>query len=88
MDTDPGGAVESKKESLADLRSGDLKYTSAVNDEFTVHIYENAAVLNYRSTVKGQFKGNDVSGQYRMTDMWVKRDGRWQCVAAHQSKLN
>jgi ketosteroid isomerase-like protein len=88
MDTDPGGVIENKAESLADLRSGDLKYTSMVNDDYKVHAYDDAAVLSYRSTIKGKFKGSDISGQYRMTDMWIKRGGRWLCVAAHQSKLN
>src|ERR1019366_4513539 len=87
MDTDPCGAIENKAKSLADLKSGDLKYTSAVNGQYKVHIYENAAVLNYLCTVKGKFQGRDISGQYRVTDFWVKRADQWQCAAAHLSKM-
>ena len=85
MDTDPGGSVENKAQSLADLKTGDLKYSSAVNDQYKVHVYGDAAVLNYRSSVKGQFQGKDISGQYRITDTWVKLTGKWQCVSAHLS---
>jgi ketosteroid isomerase-like protein len=88
MDTDPDGRVSTKSENLYALRSGDLRFTSIVNSEYKVHIYGDAAVLNYRSSVKGRFKGSSVGGKYRMTDMWVKRDGRWKCIAAHQSKLS
>jgi ketosteroid isomerase-like protein len=87
MDTDPGGAVEDKAQSLAPLKSGDLKYTSAVNDQYKVHVYGNAAVINFCSTVKGKYQGRDIGGKYRVTDIWVKSAGHWQCAAAHLSKM-
>jgi hypothetical protein len=35
----------------------------------------------------GQYKGKDISGQYRWTDVFVKRQGRWQVVATHASQI-
>ena len=85
--TDAAGTVETRAQTLADVKSGDLRLASAVNDEYKIHAYGDAAVVNYRATIKGRFKGMDISGQYRETDMWVKRGAHWECVAAHFSKL-
>jgi ketosteroid isomerase-like protein len=47
-----------------------------------VRAYGNAAVvITHYTTVKEQYKGKDISGSYRTIDTWVKRAGRWQCVA-------
>ena len=34
-----------------------------------------------------QYKGKDISGQYRFTDTWIKKAGRWQCVATAGTKI-
>src|SRR5438105_2630163 len=81
------GQVRNKAQILADLKSGELKYQSIDNDDVTVHVYGNAAVLTGHSTTKGQSGGKDISGQYRFTRVYVKRDGRWQSVAFQQTKI-
>jgi ketosteroid isomerase-like protein len=86
-DTDENGTVSTKAQDIADLKSGDIKFTSAINDEFKVRVYGNAAVVTGRLTMKAQYKGKDISGQYRWTDTWVKRAGHWQCVATGVSKI-
>jgi hypothetical protein len=34
------------------------------------------------SSVKGHDKKNDISGQYRWTDTFVKQNGEWRAVAS------
>jgi len=87
IDTDDDGEVETKAELLWDLRSGDLKITVAKNDEYKIHVYENVAVVNFRCTINGKYKNEDISGRYRDTNTWIKRAGRWQCVAVHESEI-
>jgi ketosteroid isomerase-like protein len=77
---DPGGMVHTKEESLAISKSGDLKFESNNVDEMKVRVYGHTAVVNGQSTVKGTFKDHDISGKYRWTDVYVKRDGNWQLV--------
>ncbi|QSX28664.1 nuclear transport factor 2 family protein [Shewanella cyperi] len=36
---------------------------------------------------KATARGNDWSGEFRMTDVWHYRDGRWQVVARHSTWL-
>jgi hypothetical protein len=40
-----------------------------------------------RNTYKMRLEGKETTGQIRFTDTWIKRDGRWQCVAAHNSTI-
>ena len=69
------------------MKSGEDVVTSAAADDMKVRVYGNAAVVTGRYTVKEQFKGTDLSGPYRFTDTFIKRAGRWQCVATHSSKI-
>jgi ketosteroid isomerase-like protein len=86
-DTDPEGTVCTKAQDIADLKSGDFKCTALVTDDYKVRVYGDAAVVTGRNTMKAQFKGKDISGPYRWTDTWIKRDGRWQCVGGHASEV-
>ena len=42
-----------------------------------------SAVASYRFVVRIQADGIDVNRRYRTTNVWMKRQGRWQIVAAH-----
>ncbi len=79
----PSGEVVSRAQALADLKSGADKYASLTMADVKVRVFGNAAVVTGRATVKEQYKGKDVSGQLRYTDVFVKRNGRWQAVATH-----
>ncbi len=80
--------VGTKAQFLADLKSGDYALSSTVVHEMNVRAYGNAAVVvTHYTTVKEQYKGKDISGSYRTIDTWVKRGGRWQCVATAGSRV-
>jgi ketosteroid isomerase-like protein len=87
LDTDDTGTITTKAQDLANLKSGDLKFAVFVPDDYRVHVYGDTAVVMGRNTQQAQFKGADISGQYRWTDTWAKRGGIWQCVATHVSKV-
>jgi ketosteroid isomerase-like protein len=87
FDTDPGGRVTDKAQDKKDLSSGDLKFESITPSDIKVHVYGNTAVAAGTSTIKGTYKGHDISGSYRFTDTWVKRGGKWQCAASQNTKI-
>jgi len=87
VQTDSDGSVFTKSADIEEVKTGVLVVTSSVQDDIKVHVYGDAAVLTYRSAEKGQYKGEDYSAQFRYTDTWVKKAGRWQIVAAHWSKI-
>jgi ketosteroid isomerase-like protein len=41
------------------------------------------AVANYRFVVTAGGPNAQVRHRYRVTNIWIKRDGRWQIVAGH-----
>jgi ketosteroid isomerase-like protein len=85
--TDPSGRVTDKSQDKKDLSSGDLKFESMELSDLQVHVFGNAAVAIGANTLKGTFKGQDISGTYRFTDTWLKRNGKWQVVASQSTKL-
>jgi ketosteroid isomerase-like protein len=36
---------------------------------------------------KSTTQGKDSSARYRFTEVYTKRDGRWQCVTQYGTKL-
>ena len=85
--TGPDGTVENKAQAIADLKSGDLKLQSASLDGAKVQVYGDTAVVTYSSNDKGTYKGKDISGKTRWTDVFVNQNGRWQVVASHGTML-
>ena len=41
-----------------------------------------AAVVDYTLKSKGRFRGREIDDTTRVMRVFVKRNGRWQCVAA------
>lgn len=85
--TTPDGTMVNKSQVIANVKSGNLKYESTKIDDMKVQVYGDTAVVTLRSTDKGRHKGVDISGQYRWTDVFVRRDGRWQLVAAQGTRI-
>ena len=85
--TAPDGEVMDKARSIADLKSGDLKFESSKFEDMKVQVYGDTAIVTYATTDKGTYKGKDLSGRYRWTDVFIKRNGNWQLVAGHGAPI-
>jgi len=86
--TDPEGVVGDKAKDLSELKAGEFTAEAIDLDDMKVRVFGNAAVVTGRTTIKGgKYKGKDISGQYRFTDVWVNRGGRWQAVASQATVL-
>ncbi len=85
--TDPVGAVWTKAQFLAGLKSGEGAVQSFALDNMKARVYGDAAVVNGRMIAKQMFRGQDISGQYQCTDTFIRKAGRWQCVAIHLSRI-
>jgi len=69
------------------VKSSKEEMLSFVADEWKVRVYGDAAVVMARVTIKMRSAGKEMTYQSRFTDTWVKRAGRWQCVAGHNSTI-
>ena len=85
--TDPGGMLTDKAQTMALFKGGDLKLESSKIDGMKVRMFGNTAIVTYRSTDKGTFKGRDISGQYRWIDVFVKMGGKWKMVASQGTPI-
>ena len=85
--TTPDGTVLTKQEVIVSLFSPAYEIESFENTDIDVRFYGDAAVVVARGIVRGRYNGQDASGQFRYTRVWVQRDGRWSAVAAHSSML-
>jgi len=87
--TDSGGGITTKAEDVASLDkpAGEFKLVSYLVDEMKVHVYGKTAVVTGRTTTTLRGKDREVVNHSRFTDVFVKRDGRWQIVAGHSSRI-
>jgi ketosteroid isomerase-like protein len=85
---DPTGNVYDKQQDISEVTSGNYKLeTAPVLSDIKVNSYGTLTVVKGLNTIKASLNGKDVSGTYRFVDVFVMRDGRWQCVSTQSSRL-
>jgi ketosteroid isomerase-like protein len=65
----------------------DLSITSYEFEGLTVRLYGRTAVVSGWLRQSAGVAGEDWGGNYLFTDVWVSRDGTWQIVSRHMSRL-
>ena len=53
--------------------------------ESDINVYGDTAISNSRYWQKATINGKDLSVEFYLTDVWVKRGERWQVVTRHSS---
>jgi ketosteroid isomerase-like protein len=79
--------VSTKAQSLADLKSADYKLESQTLGDMKVRVFGDTAVVTGSDDEKSSYKGTDTSGHYTWTDVFVKRQGRWQAAASQGTRI-
>jgi ketosteroid isomerase-like protein len=75
----PSGAVGTKSSILTEAKSAQVSVCK--NQNMNVRVYGDAAVV--RGVVT--YKDSNTAGDYQFTDTYIRRNGRWQCVANHET---
>jgi ketosteroid isomerase-like protein len=86
--TNPAGAFANKTEYIEGARSDVAVYESVKNFDQVVKLHGDAAVVVGATTVKGNYKGNEIGGRFRFTYMYVKRKDGWRCIAIHLTRIS
>jgi ketosteroid isomerase-like protein len=73
---------------IRELKSDKYVVSSMTLDEISVNPYGDVAVAFTSQEEKSRYGGKDTSGHYHFTDVWVKKDGRWQAVASHGTRYD
>jgi ketosteroid isomerase-like protein len=82
------GSRGDKAKELALVAEFNQQVESAVQDEFNVKIYRDTAVVRFTLRLVGVRQGKRAEMALRYTDVWVLRNGRWQCVSTQSTRVN
>ena len=85
-----GGSGRSinKTQTVEGLKKDRATYDYSTPYDMDFRFYDDAVVVVGRTKEKGKNQdGTEFSVEYRWTDVFVKRDGRWQCVAAQVVRI-
>lgn len=64
-----------------------VQFDSNLIDDVTVALIGDTAVVRGRTAASAKVNGAPVNARIRFTDVFLRRDGRWQVVASHASSL-
>jgi len=84
---DPNGEIVDRARFFEVIKSGALTHDTMESEDFRVHVYGDSAVVTAITSAKGKFLGQEFSTRERATDGFVKREGRWQCVLTHLTRV-
>ena len=82
-----GGALLTGEEYVKDFEESGTRFESVEVGAFRARLFGDAAVTTAVDTIKGRSKEGAFEEQFRRTATYVRRDGRWQLVALHVSRL-
>jgi Domain of unknown function (DUF4440) len=86
--TAPDALLITKNDFLSAFKTGTLKVESSTNSAMKVTVYGDTAIARFKSTDKGIFNGQNISGTYQWTDVFVKMKGKWVLVSTHGTPIN
>ena len=61
--------------------------TSFAYEEMDIDVFGDTGVIHSRYSQVASWDRNNLSNVFRLTDVWSRRDGKWQVVARHSSIL-
>ena len=85
--TGPDGGVSHKADDIDAAKAGIVRIESFSHRDMKVQVYGETAVVTGATILKGTAGDMDLSGRFRWTDVFVKRDGRWQVVASQATSV-
>ena len=78
-----GAAGQLDRAGFLDAASGPYEIDEFSYEEIDPEIYGNTAVLVSRYRQVARLDGRDLSHRMNVTDIWTRREGRWQIVRRH-----
>ena len=61
--------------------------TSFAYEHMDIDVFGDTGVIYARYSQVASWDQNNLSNVFRLTDVWSRRDGKWQVVARHSSIL-
>jgi len=86
VETTDQGKVYAGKEAVLAAAKAD-NWSSADYTDVKVTVFGQTAIATGTFTGKGTSAGKPIDVRVRFTDTWVMANGKWLCVATHDSPL-
>jgi ketosteroid isomerase-like protein len=81
------GEMRHKRAHIAAYPADFAALASVTNSDLKLHVFTgDLAVATGLYTATPRNGG--APGRFRYTDTWLRRDGRWQCVATHENRID
>ena len=82
------GTLQSKEQTLTNLRTGTLHLTAIEFSDRKVRFYGQTALVTSRAEVTGSNGDSEINGSYRYTRVYVKDGhGAWKIVSFEASRI-
>jgi hypothetical protein len=78
-----GAAGQLDRDAFLAAAAGPYEIDEFSYEEIDPEVYGNTAVLVSRYRQVASLEDRDLSGDMNVTDVWTRRDGRWQIVRRH-----
>ncbi len=78
-----GAAGEMSRAEFLEAAAGPYRIDEFSYEQIDPEIYGNTAVLVSRYSQVARLDDRDLSRSMSVTDIWTRRDGRWQIVRRH-----
>jgi ketosteroid isomerase-like protein len=78
-----GAAGQLDRDAFLAAAGGPYEIDEFAYEEIDPEIYGNTAVLVSRYSQVARLDGRDLSHRMNVTDVWTRREGRWQIVRRH-----
>ena len=86
LGTEPDGKRGTKADLIGEVKTGEALASNRLNeDDVTIRFYGQTAIVNGSESWKR--KSDGVSGRFIWTDIFVKRNGKWQVVASQDLEV-
>ena len=78
-----GAAGQLDRVEFLEAAAGPYEIDEFAYEQIDPEIYGNTAVLVSRYSQVARFDGRDLTHRMHVTDIWTRRDARWQIVRRH-----
>ena len=78
-----GAAGQLDRDEFLQAAAGPYEIDEFTYEQIDPEIYGNTAVLVSRYSQVARFDGRDLTHRMHVTDIWTRRDARWQIVRRH-----
>ena len=82
------GALLTKAQHLAELKGRTLNFRSFKHEDVQVTVHGDTGALTGISKSVVEYQGSVSSSNRRFLNVFVKKDGRWQCVAHFETNIS